>query len=230
MQQTITLQAQSREVVGKKVNALRRQGVLPAVLYGHGVASTHLALDARAFEKVYKQAGESTLVDLVVGSGAPVKVLIHDVAKHYITLKPIHVDFYQVKMTEKLTADIPLKFVGEAPAVKEFGAVLVKNLQEVKVECLPQDLVHEIEIDLSALKALRDAITVAQISASPGIKILNKPEETIVLAQAPRVEEEVAAAPPSEKEAIEGIKVVAEEKKAEKEKEKEEKGAKETKK
>ena len=197
---------------------------MPAVLYGHNVAAVNLAVDAKVFEKVYKTAGESTLLDLQVGSGTAVKVLIQDVAKHYLTLKPIHADFYQVSMTEKLTADIPLKFVGEAPAVKELGAVLVKNVQEVKVECLPADLVHEIEINLSALKQFGDAISIAKMVVPPGIKILNRPEETIILAQAPRAEEEVAVAPVSEKEAIEKIGSVAEEERAKKAKEKEEAG------
>lgn len=219
-QQTITLEVQPREVIGNKVRALRKTGVIPAVLYGHNVPAKNLAVDARIFEKVYKAAGESTLVDLQVGAGAPVKVLIQEVAKHYLTLKPIHVDFYQVSMTEKLTADIPLKFIGEAPAVKELGAVLVKNLHEVKVECLPNDLVHEIEIDLATLQNFGDAIAVKHIVPPKGVTILNKPEEILILAQAPRVEEEVAA-PIDEKAKIEEIKVVSEEERAKKTKEKE---------
>ena len=220
MQQTITLDAQKREATGKKVKRLRLAGSMPATLYGHNIKAQTIAVDARTFEKVYKQAGESTLVDLKVADAAPVKVLIQDVAKHYLNLKPIHADFYQVSMTEKLTADIPLKFIGEAPAVKELGGVLVKNLQELKVECLPQDLVHEIEVDLAALKVFGDTITVSAISVPAGITILNRAEETIVLAQAPRVEEEVAA-PVDEKAKIEDIKVVSEEERAKKAKEKE---------
>lgn len=221
MKQTITLEATKREVTGKKVKRLRLAGNMPATLYGHNIPSQTIAVDSKTFEKVYKQAGESTLVDLAVGSATPVKVLIQDVAKHYLNLKPIHADFYQVSMTEKLTADIPLKFIGEAPAIKELGGVLVKNLQELKVECLPQDLVHEIEIDLAALKAFGDTITVSAIPVPAGITILNRAEETIVLAQAPRVEEEVVVAT-DEKAKIEDIKVVSEEERAKKAKEKEE--------
>lgn len=231
MKQTIALEAQKREVSGKKVKRLRLAGNMPATLYGHNISAQMIAVDAKTFEKVYKQAGESTLVDLTIADAAPVKVLIQDVAKHYITLKPIHADFYQVSMTEKLTADIPLKFIGEAPAVKELGGVLVKNLHELKVECLPQDLVHELSIDLEALKGFGDAITVGAIVAPPGITIFNRAEEVIVLAQAPRVEEEVIASV-DEKAKIEDIKVVAEEERAKKkvEKESEEKEGKEEKK
>lgn len=226
MPQTITLNAQLRTVLGNKVRALRRSGQVPAVVYGHNAASQSLAVEARAFEKAYKQAGESTLVDLAVAGGAPVKVLIHEVAKDPLTLKPIHVDFYQVSMTEKLTAEVPLKFIGEAPAVKELGAILVKNIQAVKVECLPQDLVHELVVDLSALKAIGDSVTISKIAAPAGIKILGRSEETVVLAQAPKKEEEAApaTAPADEKAKIGEIKVETEEKKTERAKEKEVKG------
>ncbi len=225
MQKAILLEAKLREIKGKAVAGLRRTGVMPAVVYGEGIASRNLSVDAKTFAKVYSQAGESTLVDLQVAGAAPIKVLIQDVAKHYLTMKPIHADFYQVSMTKKLTTEIPLKFIGESPAVKELGGVLVKNLQEVKVECLPQDLVHEIEVDLAFLKVFGDAIIISKIISPPGIRILNRQEETVVLAQAPRADEEVVAVPVTEKEAIEKIGSVADEKKAEKTKKEEEEKA-----
>lgn len=218
MQQSIILNAQLRDTATKKAPALRRAGAIPAVLYGHNVPSRVLQVNAREFEKVYKQAGASTLVDLKIGEGEPVKVLVQEVQPHYITLKPIHVDFYQVSMTEKLTAKIPLKFMGESPAVKELGAVLVKNMQEVEVECLPQDLVHEIEVDLSGLKAFGDAVHIKDVALPPGIAVKAKADATVVLVQEPRKEEE-AVTPPTEKEAIEKITTVADEKKAKKEEE-----------
>lgn len=218
MQQIIILNAQLRDAETKKAPALRRAGAIPAVLYGHNVPSRVLQVNAREFEKVYKQAGASTLVDLKIGEGEPVKVLVQEVQPHYITLKPIHVDFYQVSMTEKLTAKIPLKFMGESPAVKELGAVLVKNMQEVEVECLPQDLVHEITVDLSGLKVVGDAVHIKDVALPAGILVKAKPDATVVLVQEPRKEEE-AVAPPTEKEAIEKITTVADEKKAKKEEE-----------
>lgn len=217
----IILKVELRQILGNKTRALRRAGVIPAVLYGKGIASQNIAVNARDFERAYKQAGESTLVDLKVGDAASVKALIQDVAKHHLTLKPIHADFYQVSMTEKLTASVPLKFTGEAPAIKELGGMLVKNLQEIKVECLPRDLAHEIEVNISCLKTFSDVITVGNITLPSGMRALNKPDDVVALAQAPRQEEEaVAVASVDEKSKIEGIKVVAEEKKAEKEKEK----------
>lgn len=222
-QQTIVLNAQTRASLGRQVRALRRSGVIPTVLYGHNVPARALQVDAREFAKVYKQAGASTLVDLKVGDAAPIKVLVHEVTPHHLTLKPIHIDFYQVSMTEKLTAKIPLKFTGEAPAVKELGGVLVKNLQTVEVECLPHDLVHEIEVDISALKTFADHLTVASLKVPAGITLKDKPEEVIALVQAPKQEEEVVVAP-SEAEAIAKIEKIAPEKKVEEEgEEKEEK-------
>ncbi len=217
MAQTIlALQAELRTILGKKVNASRREGKIPAVLYGHNIKPEHLFVDGRTFEKLYKQAGASTLIDLNFGGKEPIKVLIHEVTPHHLTLKPIHIDFYQVSMTEKLTAKIPLKFVGEAPAVKELGGVLVKNSQTVEVECLPQDLVHEIEVDISQLKTFTDHLTVASLKVPAGITLKDRPEEVIALVQEPKQEEEVVVAP-SEAEAIAKIEKVVPEKKADEE-------------
>jgi len=217
MQQTIVLNAQTRVSLGRQSRALRRSGEIPAVLYGHNVPAQSLQVNARDFEKVYKQAGASTLVDLKVGEAAPIKVLVQEVQPHHLTLKPLHVDFYQVSMTEKLFAKIPFKFIGEAPAVKESGAVLVKNMPEIEVECLPQDLVHEIEIDLSVLRAFGNAVHIKDIALPPGIAVKAKPDAIVVLAQEPRKEEEEAAAPVDEKAAIEQIGKAGAEKKKEEE-------------
>lgn len=208
---TISLNAEIRSAVGNKVRALRRTGMIPAVLYGKGIPAQNLAISANIFEKVYKQAGASTLIDLKIDDKEPVKVIIQDVAPHYLTIKPWHVDFYQVSMTEKLKVKIALKFVGEPPAVKEFSGVLLKNIQEVEVECLPSNLVSEIAIDLSVLKTFDDSIKIKDILVPAGITILNNPEDSVVFVQPPRVEEEIAAAP-SETEQIGKIEKVGEKK------------------
>lgn len=207
---SIILEAISRDKKKQKVNVLRREGMIPAVLYGHNIASQVLAVNVKVFEKAHKQAGASTLVDLKIDGKDPVKVIIQDVAPHHITLKPWHVDFYQVSMTEKLKAKIVLKFVGESPAVKELSGILLKNVQEVEVECLPGDLISEIEIDLSGLKTFDDSIKIKDIPVLPGITILNNPEDSVVFVQPPRVEEEVSV--PSETEQIGKIEKVGEKK------------------
>lgn len=188
----LTIKAQARTVQGKQTKHLRAVGELPAVLYGHGVSSRPLVVTGGDFQRVYRQAGESTLVNLVVDSAAPVKVIIQDVQRHPITGRPLHVDFHQVRMTEKLHTDIPLTFRGEAPAVKELGGVLVKNLDHVKVEALPGDLVHEITVDVSALKTFDDQIHAGDLKVPAGIIVLDTADEVVALVAPPRSEQELA--------------------------------------
>ncbi|HYF97568.1 MAG TPA: 50S ribosomal protein L25, partial [Coxiellaceae bacterium] len=122
----ITLAAKKRERVGKTVKKLRSNGIIPGVLYGHNVETTHVELNDRDFKKAFKQGGENTIISLVI-DGKTQPVLIHEVQHHYLRGEPIHVDFFAVNMTEKLNATIPLNFVGESMAVKATGGVLVKN-------------------------------------------------------------------------------------------------------
>lgn len=205
--ETYSLQSSLRTTTGKTVDALRRKKLVPAVLYGHGVASQHLEVDAIALLKTIRQAGTSSLVDLAIGSGAPTKVLIHDIQYHPTKPDILHVDFYQVKMTEKLETDIDLNFFGESPAVKEQGGILVRALDKVKVSCLPADLVPAIDIDISVLATFEDQISVANIPVPPGMEILDNPEEIVALVKPPRSEEELASLSTEVKENVEGVEV-----------------------
>ena len=172
---------------------LRTAGELPAVLYGHKVQNVALSVNFREFEKLLRKAGESTIVDLVTDDGKVHPVLIHDIQNHYLTSDPIHVDFYEVSMTEKLKAMVALEFTGEAPAVKTLGAILVKVLNEVEVECLPADLPHNIEVSLDSLKTLTDEIHVKALKVSSKVQILTNGDELVAKVQPPRdVEAELA--------------------------------------
>jgi large subunit ribosomal protein L25 len=148
----------SNRDIAIKPDALRKQGLMPAELYGNKQANQHLSVSQNEFEKVLRKAGESTVVDLVTDDGKAHNVLIHDVQRHFLTSRPIHVDFYEVSMTEKLTANVALEFVGEAPAVRTHGGTLVKTLDAVEVESLPADLPHNITVDVSGLAELTDVI------------------------------------------------------------------------
>lgn len=206
-----SLTAQARTVLGKKTKTLRSSGELPAVLYGHGLSSRSLTVSGAELQRVYRAAGESTLIDLVVGDEKPVKVIIQDIQRHPISGKILHVDFHQVRMTEKLHTDIALAFTGDAPAVKELGGILVKNMSRVKVEVLPADLVSEIPVDVSKLKTFDDSIHVRDLVLPKGITVLDGADEVIVLVTPPRSEEELAELEKTtdEKaavEAVEGIK------------------------
>lgn len=192
--ETLSLKAQTREETGKKVNQLREQGKIPAVLYGREVKPVNLKVDKSVFEKVHKQAGESTLLDLIIDDQKPVKVLIHDYQLDPRINQFIHVDFHQVRMDEKIHAEIPIKFIGEAPAVKTHGAIMVTNLDFLTVECLPSDLVHEIEVDLSGLKEIDDSVHVSDVKVPSGIVIKNLAEDMIALIQEPRSAQDVADA------------------------------------
>lgn len=190
---SITLNAAPRTVAGKANKKLRLANTVPAVVYGHGVSSQSVAVEAVAFQKAYRQAGSSSLVDLVIGTGAPMKVLIHAVQQHPTKTIPIHIDFYQVKMTEKLTTDIDLRFVGESAAVKELGGIFIRTLDTVKVECLPGDLVPAIDVNIATLKSFDDRIHVRDIVSPKGITILDSADEVVASVTPPRSEEELAS-------------------------------------
>jgi large subunit ribosomal protein L25 len=186
----IDITAQKRIVLGKKVQSLRTAGKLPAVLYGHNVETQQIEISEKDFSKAFKLAGESTLINLVI-EGKTRPVLIHEVQHHYLNDNPIHVDFYAVNMTEKLKVHVPLHFVGVAEAVKALGGTLVKNLSEVEVECLPSDIPHSFEIDISSLNTFEDAIRVSDLKAGSNVTVLTPADEMIANVAAPRTEEEL---------------------------------------
>ena len=133
------------------------------------------------------------MIDLQIDDKEPVKVLVQEVQFSPLEDKYIHIDFHQVKMTEKISAEIPLKFIGESPAVKELGGIPVKNLDKIKIECLPDKLIHELEIDISQIKTFEESIHVQDLKIPEGITVMDKPDETIFLVEAPRSEEELKA-------------------------------------
>lgn len=211
---TFSLNVKKREVTGKGVKNLRKQNLIPAVIYGKDVPSLNLLVEYLPFSKLYKEAGESTLIDLKVDETTPVKVLVQDVQRDPLTGKFAHIDFHQIKMTEKLKVDALLKFIGEAPAVKELGGTFVHSMDKVEIECLPQDLVHEIEVDISTLKTFGERIHVKDLKVSPGVKILADMNATIAAVEAPLTEEELKAeleTPVAEK--VDEVQVVEKEKK-----------------
>ena len=185
------LAATRRDVFGKETKTLRRRGVIPAVLYGHGIPTQHLSIDAHTFERLYEQVGETSLLDLSVDGSASVKVLVQDVHRDPVQDRVLHADFHQVSMTEAIEAEIPLTFIGESSAVKEQGGVLVKSLDQVKVRCLPGDLVPAIEVDIAALKTFDDAIHVRDLVIGKGLKVLGRVDEVVATVAPPRSEEEL---------------------------------------
>jgi len=198
----------SAKIRDKKENpkALRKKGVLPAVLYGPGQKTSKannindsgsknllLSVDKREFERVYKQAGESSLISLEIEKHKEKPlVMIYDIQRHPLTDEFIHIDFYQPPLSEKIEAKIPLVFEGTAPAVKELNGTLVKNIQEIEVKAFPQDLPHEIKVNIEGLKTFEDNILVKDIKVGENIEILRKPEEIVASVTPPaKVEKEL---------------------------------------
>jgi large subunit ribosomal protein L25 len=177
------IKAENRELQGKKVKILREKDFIPAVLYGHDIKNQNLSVKKNDFLKVYAQAGESQLIDLQIAEAKPVKILIHDLQMNPIKNEINHIDFYQIREDEEIHANVKLEFVGEAPAVKELGGVLVKNFDELEIECLPKDLelISQIKVDLSGLKTFNDVVYVKDLQVPAQIKILSLPDEVVAL-------------------------------------------------
>jgi len=207
---TIKLNAQPRDIFGKKNKALRKKGLIPAVLYGHKIKSTPIVINKKEFDKVFDKSGQTTLIDLNLEGAKPTKVLIHDIQLHPQTDEIIHADLYQIKMTEKIKTEVPVVTIGEAPAVKDLDGNLIINKDTIEIECLPQDLIHEIKVDVSALKTFEDKILVSDIKVPKNITVLENPEEVVVLVTPPRSEEELAELEEAVEEKPEEVEVEAE--------------------
>ncbi len=166
-----TLKVEKRSVLGKKVKQLRKQGVFPANIYGKGITSVAVQVPFADFEKVYKEAGETGLVDIIVGSETR-PVLIHNVQKDYQTKVPLHADFYQVNLKEKVKTMVPLEIIGEPKAIADKLGILMQTLNEVEVEALPADLPEKIEVNVEYLAAVDDQILVSDLKAPTGVTVL----------------------------------------------------------
>lgn len=202
----LSLKAESRTITGKKVGELREQGKIPAVVYGKGVHTEMLSITQADFMRVWREAGESSLVEIDTGAKKH-NVLITDVQFDPVKNTPLHIDFHAVRMDEKIVATVPVEFEGESSVVKQEGGILVKVIHELDVEALPADLPSEIIIDISGLAKFEDRITVGDIKVKEGVIIKADPEEVVVLVSAPREEAEE-----EEPKSIEDIEVTTEKK------------------
>ena len=192
---SVKLSVHVREVVGKQsTKDLRAEGSIPGVVYGSHVATRHVFLNPQEFEKAYRSAGDSTLIDLVIGEKESVPVLVQDYQRDPQTQQFTHVDFHQVRMDEAIETHLKLHFVGQSPAEKSLGGILVTNLHELAISCLPKDLIDELAVDLSSLAAFNDVIRVSDLKVPGTIKILNRADEVVALVQEPRSEKEIEEA------------------------------------
>ena len=186
-----TLKASARTETGKKLKTIREKGFVPGIVYGRDVSNVVIIIEEESFNKIFKTAGENTLIDLKIEGGDTHTVLIHDVMVDPVSSKPIHVDFYQVRLDEKVKTEIPLNFIGESIAVKEEKGTLLKTLQTVEVESLPADIPHDITVDISAIKTFDDHVRVKDLKFDNNVRVLTDSEETVAMVSPPRTTEEI---------------------------------------
>ena len=171
------------ELIGEadgKAKTVRRTGFIPAVIYGSGVTNKSIKVKKHDFEKAFHIAGEFNLLDLSIGGDKATKVIVKDVQRDGLTDNIIHIDFYQVDMAKKIFTEIPLNFIGESVAVKDLGGTLVKNMNTVKVSCLPGDLVSHIEVDISKLVNFNQFIRLQDLALPQGVELASATNEAVV--------------------------------------------------
>jgi large subunit ribosomal protein L25 len=177
----VELSAERRTVLGKQVKQLRRQGWTPGVIYGHDYESVPLKFDQRELQRLLAETGGSQLVGIKIeGQSQPEMALVRDVQRDPIRQTILHVDFYRVQMTERLTTEIPLELISESPIAARNEGILLQGISSIEVECLPGDLVDAIEVDLSDLVELDQALYVRDLAIPSGIDVLTEPDEMIV--------------------------------------------------
>jgi large subunit ribosomal protein L25 len=193
----VVLNATKREVVGKQVRALRREGKLPAVIYGRHTAPLNINLDAHTASLALGKVTSSSLVTINL-DGTEYPALVREKQRDYIKNHLLHVDFLAVSMSETLRTSVSVHFIGVSAAVKDFNAVLVKNLEQLEVECLPTDLPERIDVDISILTKPGEGIRVREVKVPDNVRLLNDPDTMVAVATFAKVEEEAAAVPGAE--------------------------------
>ena len=188
MPERLTLSATNRTVLGKKVRRLRREGVLPANVYGRGVDSTAIQLSGRDFRRAIRQAGIRSMFELAIeGEPESRHVLVRGLDREGGTGDPIHVDFYQVDLNNPIQTTIAIRLTGVAPAVTDLGGTLLQNLETVAIRCLPLDIPEAIELDVSALESFELSLNVGDLNVPAGVEVLAASDIGIATVDAPRL-------------------------------------------
>ncbi len=201
------LKASARQPLGKRSRRVLREGKLPAIVYGHNTEPTPILLDKLEFQKVFVKSGRTHLVDLAI-DGRTEKVLVREIQTHPRRLGPIHVDFYQVDLQEKIEVEVPIHLVGESAPVKRGDADIMQPLHTIRVQCLPSDIPESLEIDITPLEEIEMELRVSDLTVPKNVTVLEDPDELVVKIVHKRelkVEEEIPAAEaavPAEGEAV----------------------------
>ncbi len=183
------LNARRRKDIGRKVKALRKEGLFPMVIYGYKINAMPIQTSQKEFIKILKDAGESSIISVKIeGENSSMDVVIHDIAFDS-SHKPIHADLYKIQKDKEIVSEIPLEFIGESRAVKEEKCILVKNLESVEVKCLPKSLPHSLIVNLDELKNAGDAIRINSIKTEKNVKIINDANDVVAMAEEPKMQE-----------------------------------------
>jgi len=188
----LKLKVSPRKTIGKKVKNLRKEEIIPAVLYGSKIKPENLQIKSKDFAEIYKKAGESTLIDLSKkDSEKQIPVLIHDLQNDPVTDKIIHIDFLRVDMKKPIKTAVSLEFIGKSKAVAEQEGTLIKNITEIEIQALPLDLPHQIQVDISSLETFEDQIKISDLNIPKKVEILEDLDKIIATVAAPRTQEEM---------------------------------------
>ncbi len=205
----LELSVAPRSVLGKRVRALRRGGLTPANVYGHGVESRALQIETVTLVRTLRALERNAILSLCIeGEKAPRPVMVRDIQRNPVSDRILHVDFYQVSLTEKMRADVPLLLTGKAPAVDDFGGILLQSLESISVEALPADMPSHVEVDISVLSELDSSLHVKDLVLDPKLHVMTDLDVVIARVASPRREsrppsaEEVAAAAAEREEAV----------------------------
>jgi len=198
---TIEIKAEKREKIGK-LKSLRKEGLMPAVCYGHKKEALPIQIKKNDFIKAWKNAGESTVIKLIIPTGS-IEVLIHDIDFDPITNEPRHADFYIFEKGHKVEVAVPIEFIGISPAVKDFGGVLMKIMHEIKIEAEPNNLPHQIDVDISSITELEGQIQAKNIVLPKGVSLAENPEEVVVTVATPKAEKKEEEETPADLSQIE---------------------------
>ena len=188
------LKVQNRTIFGKRVKQLREVGLIPAEVFGRGLKNEHVSVSAKEFSKIFKEAGENTVITLVDEKGGKNPVIVSDVAMDHMKGVVLSVDFHHVRMDEKIQAKVPIEFVGDAPATKK-GMILIKVLDEIEVEALPNKIPHRFEADISGLTEAGQDIFVKDMKINPDVKLVTHGDSVIITVAETAKEKEETPAP-----------------------------------
>ena len=185
------LKAEKREILGSKVRKMRKVGLIPATVFGKTIDSTSIQISSVEFNRIYKQAGETSLIWISVDGEAKERpTLVKDLSNNPMTGKIVHIDFHQVNLKEKVTANVPVEIIGESDLIKSGAAVLDIHMDEVEVEALPTDIPEKLVFDISTLKEVGDHLLLSSIELPTGVTMISDPESIVVALGEPQKEEE----------------------------------------